>query len=89
MLKANTVEFVPPLPATKQRAIKRLGSGLLNKVVLCFNTVFWNKHITWIGQAAQTEQDFFWQVTTHLLLHIKRDSGSVNTLARCQLFVAA
>ena len=33
--------FEPPLPDTKQQAIKRLGCGLLNKCVMSFETVFW------------------------------------------------
>ncbi len=40
--------FDPPLPAYKTGAIQRLGMGLLNKVVLTFNTQFWPKSIHWI-----------------------------------------
>lgn len=39
---SNSVPFFdPPLPVTKQHAIERLGSGLLNKCVLAFSHVFW------------------------------------------------
>lgn len=41
VLKENTVEFVPPLPKPKVDAIQRLGFGLLNKIVLRFETAFW------------------------------------------------
>ena len=34
VLKANTIDFDPPLPTWKQGAIERLGFGLLNKVSL-------------------------------------------------------
>lgn len=34
VLKANTIAFSPALPSAKQNAITRLGSGLLNKVIL-------------------------------------------------------
>lgn len=42
VLKAGSVEFDPPLPEWKQGAISRLGYGLLNKVVLVFDEVFWD-----------------------------------------------
>ncbi len=41
MLKAGAVEFAPPLPTAKQRAIARLGMGNLAKVVLHFEQPFW------------------------------------------------
>jgi monoamine oxidase len=41
VLKANTVQFVPPLPAAKQEAIARLGMGCLAKVIVRFEEAFW------------------------------------------------
>merc|ERR1711971_1237894 len=38
----NTVAFNPPLPDWKVESIKRLGYGNLNKVVLCFDRIFWD-----------------------------------------------
>jgi len=35
VLKADTVDFDPPLPSWKQGAIDRMGFGLLNKVRVC------------------------------------------------------
>lgn len=35
------IVFDPPLPATKQRAIHKLGTGLLNKCALTFTKPFW------------------------------------------------
>ena len=37
------VTFDPPLPEYKQGAIKNLGFGTLNKVVLSFSDSFWTK----------------------------------------------
>lgn len=48
VLKANKVAFVPPLPEAKQRAIRRIGFGVLNKVVLRFPKVFWPKDKTFL-----------------------------------------
>ncbi|CAF0983055.1 unnamed protein product, partial [Didymodactylos carnosus] len=42
VLKENVIEFEPTLPEWKQSAIDRLGFGNLNKVVLCFEKVFWD-----------------------------------------------
>jgi polyamine oxidase len=43
VLKAGTIEFDPPLPDAKQQAIRRLGFGLLDKVVLRFDEPFWTQ----------------------------------------------
>lgn len=41
VLKAGVVEFSPPLPAEKRRAIERVGMGSLTKIVLRFEAPFW------------------------------------------------
>ncbi len=41
VLKKGAIEFVPPLPERKKRAIERLGMGVLNRVYLRFPAVFW------------------------------------------------
>ncbi len=41
VLKTEQIEFVPPLPPEKLGAIKRLGMGVLDKVVLEFPERFW------------------------------------------------
>ena len=41
VLKAESVEFVPPLPRAKLDAIARLGMGNLTKVVAYFERAFW------------------------------------------------
>ena len=42
VLKAETITFDPPLPDDKVSAIGRLGSGVLDKVVLRFDEPFWD-----------------------------------------------
>ncbi len=41
VLKRNIIKFKPRLPPYKRQAIKRLKMGLLNKIYLRFDTVFW------------------------------------------------
>ncbi len=41
VLKSNEIEFSPPLPETKRRAIDRVGFGTLNKIALHYDRIFW------------------------------------------------
>jgi hypothetical protein len=50
----NTVQFVPPLPDWKVAAIQRLGFGNLNKVVLCFERIFWDPNANLFGHVGST-----------------------------------
>lgn len=50
----NTVTFSPPLPDWKVDSIKRLGYGNLNKVVLCFDRVFWDSSSNLFGHVGST-----------------------------------
>lgn len=49
VLKSEAIQFNPPLDPVKQSAIDRLGMGLLNKVYLKFDKVFWDKDVDVIG----------------------------------------
>lgn len=49
VLKAGSIAFAPALPARKREAIARLGMGLLNKVCLRFDRIFWDREAVWIG----------------------------------------
>lgn len=42
VLKSGTIRFDPPLPAGHTRAIDRLGFGRFEKLVLRFDSVFWD-----------------------------------------------
>lgn len=42
VLKAQSIQFDPPLPQWKRDAIRRMGFGLLNKVILVFEKPFWD-----------------------------------------------
>ena len=51
VLRAGNVDFSPPLPSEKADALDGLGSGLLDKLWLAFDDVFWDTEtdvINWI-----------------------------------------
>jgi len=48
VLKKGDIEFLPPLPISKQNAIYELGMGLLQKHWLLFDDVFWDNDVIWI-----------------------------------------
>lgn len=63
----NTVQFSPPLPDWKVAAIERLGFGNLNKVVLCFDRIFWDPNGNLFGHIGSTtgsrgELFLFWNL---------------------------
>ncbi|CAG9822806.1 unnamed protein product [Phaedon cochleariae] len=65
--QVNTVQFSPPLPDWKTSAIQRLGFGNLNKVVLCFERIFWNPQANLFGHVGSTtasrgELFLFWNL---------------------------
>ncbi len=49
VLKSGSIEFVPPLGPERQGAIDRLGMGLLDKVYLQFDEIFWEPDIDLLG----------------------------------------
>lgn len=64
----NTVQFQPPLPTWKQQAIQRLGFGNLNKVILCFDRIFWDSNTNLFGHVGSTtasrgELFLFWSIS--------------------------
>lgn len=52
-LKAKTINFSPPLPQWKNCSIQRLGFGILDKVVLEFQEVFWDDSVDYFGATAE------------------------------------
>ncbi|RWS12458.1 Lysine-specific histone demethylase 1A-like protein [Dinothrombium tinctorium] len=64
---SNIVQFIPPLPDWKVQAINRLGYGNLNKVILCFERVFWDQDSNLFGHIGSTtasrgELFLFWNL---------------------------
>lgn len=58
VLKAGSIAFDPPLPAAQQQAIRRLGMGLLNKLWLRFDRVFWPADTDWHEHLTATKGDW-------------------------------
>jgi monoamine oxidase len=58
VLKSGSVNFSPALPAAKQKAIRQLGMGSLNKLVLRFPKVFWEKKAEIIGYVPQAKGEW-------------------------------
>ena len=51
VLKKAVINFAPALPGWKQTAIDKLGMGVLDKLYLKFDDVFWDKDAEWIVYA--------------------------------------
>lgn len=58
VLKSGKVKFSPSLPADKQRAIRRLNMGVLNKVLLKFPRQFWPEAYHGFGYLSAAKADF-------------------------------
>jgi len=59
VLEAGDVAFDPPLPPWKTLQIGNVGSGLLNKVALCFAAPFWTPTDEYVAQAPAASADPF------------------------------
>lgn len=49
VLQSGAIAVDPPLPEAQQAAIAGLGMGVLNKVFMLFDEVFWDDSVDWIG----------------------------------------
>ena len=58
VLQSRAVRFDPDLPARKQDAIRRLGFGLLDKVILTFEEPFWPRGQYVFGYAGVRIDDY-------------------------------
>lgn len=87
VLKENVITFDPPLPEEKQSAIDRLGFGNLNKVVLCFDKVFWDANHTLFAHvnastSSRGELFLFWCFTKPPVL-IALVAGDAANVVEC------
>ncbi|CAG5105000.1 Oidioi.mRNA.OKI2018_I69.chr1.g1743.t1.cds [Oikopleura dioica] len=54
VLKAEKIDFIPPLPEFKKASIERLGFGNLNKIVMHFEDRFWDDRVDMFGTIGPT-----------------------------------
>eukprot|EP00483_Globobulimina_turgida_P005521 UN05531 len=59
ILKNGDVTFEPSLPLWKSNAICSIGYGLLNKIFLKFDTVFWDVENDYVGYASSIHGEFY------------------------------
>jgi monoamine oxidase len=52
VLKAGSVRFSPPLPASLRSAVRRLGFGAAHRLALRFPSVFWDAGVEFLGYAS-------------------------------------
>lgn len=61
VLKKNKITFTPALPQNKLAAINALDMGVLNKVYLKFDSVFWDNNVTNMSKVSQQKGRFaYW-----------------------------
>ena len=73
VLKANSIQFSPVLPAKKQTAIQKLGMNCVNKFLLTWNTAFWDD-VQYISYTPETKDKF------NYFVNVKKFNPSVNAL---------
>lgn len=56
VLKRDKIEFQPPLSDRKKAAIKRLGFGNLNKVIMMFDHPFWDTSVDIFGHINESQE---------------------------------
>ncbi|PON51978.1 Histone lysine-specific demethylase [Parasponia andersonii] len=72
-LKAETIKFSPPLPQWKHSSVKRLGFGVLNKVVLEFPAVFWDDSVDYFGATAEETN---WRGQCFMFWNVRKTVGA-------------
>ena len=78
LLKAKDINFIPELPAGHQRAIDKLGNGLMNKIIISFTKNFWGKN-SWIAIGCEETGKYpmFWNYSRdnkHILICFVSDN---------------
>ncbi|XP_059276914.1 polyamine oxidase 2-like [Lycium ferocissimum] len=64
VLKSNCIKFEPRLPEWKEAAIKELGVGIENKIILHFQDVFW-PNVEFLGVVAESSYECSYFLNLH------------------------
>ena len=67
VLKAGSIQFLPPLPESKSTAIARLGMGVLSKTCLRFESAFWPAEAELIDVIPDASRRGQWVESVNLL----------------------
>ncbi|MGI9163204.1 MAG: FAD-dependent oxidoreductase, partial [Mycobacterium sp.] len=67
VLKAGSIQFLPPLPDSKSTAIDRLGMGVLSKTCLRFESAFWPSEAELIDIIPDASRRGQWVESVNLL----------------------
>ena len=73
VLKANSSQFVPSLPSTKQTAIQKVGMNCVNKFLLKWDTAFWDD-VQYISYTPEIRDKF------NYFVNVKKFHPTVNAL---------
>ncbi len=58
VLKSGAISFAPPLPTKKHNAIEGMGFGILNKLYLMFDHVFWDSEAHLLGYVSENKGEW-------------------------------
>lgn len=73
VLKANSIQFTPALPAVKQNAIQKVGMNCVNKFLLTWTTAFWDD-VQYISYTPEIRDKF------NYFVNVKKFHPTVNAL---------
>lgn len=73
VLKKNSIQFAPALPAAKQTAIQKIGMSCVNKFLLTWDTAFWDD-VQYISYTPEIRDKF------NYFVNVKKFQPTVNAL---------
>lgn len=73
VLKANTIQFIPSLPTSKQNAIQKVGMNCVNKFLLTWDNAFWDD-VQYISYTPEIRDKF------NYFVNVKKFHPTVNAL---------
>ncbi|MBX7241184.1 MAG: FAD-dependent oxidoreductase [Bacteroidia bacterium] len=73
VLKANAIQFMPDLPATKLNAVEKVGMSCVNKFLLTWDTAFWDD-VQYLSYTPDAKDKF------NYFVNLKKFHPTVNAL---------
>ncbi|CDW91771.1 amine oxidase [Stylonychia lemnae] len=70
ILKSNMITFTPQLPKSKQDSIEKMGAGLMDKLYLEFEDVFWDEEADWLDYIS--DGNVKWGITLNYYKYTKK-----------------